>query len=70
MTEYREEDFIWMTPVTIAQNYREARKRAGLTQRELARRIGVKPRQVSRWENAKARPTTDNFKKLSAELKM
>lgn len=70
MAKYREEDFVWVTPASIAQGYKEARKQAGLTQSELAKRIGVKPRQVSRWENAKARPTIDNFKKLAAELKL
>lgn len=70
MTEYRAEDFTWITPDSIAQNYRESRKRAGLTQAELAKRIGVTPNQVSRWENAQARPTLGNFKKLAVELKL
>ena len=64
MYTYHEEDFTWLTPERIAQNYKEARIRSGLTQRKLAEKIGVKPNQVSRWENAKARPTVENFKKI------
>lgn len=67
---YTAEDFTWITPVTIAQNYKDARISAGLTQRDLADRIGVKPKQISRWENAHCSPTGANYKKLKNILSL
>jgi len=39
---------------------------AGLTQLELAQKLGVTNKAVSKWENGKAKPTTDSVRKLSA----
>jgi transcriptional regulator with XRE-family HTH domain len=36
---------------------REARKRAGLTQVELAERLGTTQPQIARWENGKTSPS-------------
>ena len=68
MVKDREEDFTWVTPASIARNYKDARKRAGLTQRALANSIGVSYKQVSRWENAQAVPSPANYKKLKEIL--
>ena len=38
-----------------------ARKKQGLTQKELADKIGVKQQVISRFENEKKVPTLDNF---------
>lgn len=43
----------------------EYRKKANLTQEELAYKLGVSNKAVSKWENGKAKPTTDMLKKLS-----
>ena len=67
---YTAEDFTWITPKTIAQSYKNARIRAGLTQRGLAYQIGVKPKQISRWENARCRPTYTNYLKLKEALNL
>jgi len=41
------------------------RNKANLTQKELAIRLGITNKAVSKWENGKAKPTTDILKKLS-----
>ena len=43
----------------------ELRMRANLTQEELAYKLGVTNKAVSKWENGKAKPTTDMLKKNS-----
>lgn len=44
----------------------ELRKRLGLSQNEVASAVGVTGKAVSKWENGKAKPTTDVLRKLSA----
>jgi transcriptional regulator with XRE-family HTH domain len=43
---------------------REARLRAGLTQAELAARIGTTQSAISRWEGGGARPPLDTLRRL------
>lgn len=43
----------------------ELRHKANLTQDELAKKLGITNKAVSKWENGKAKPTTDILKKLS-----
>lgn len=43
----------------------EKRKQAGLSQSQVARLIGVSDKAVSKWENGRAKPTTDTLRKLS-----
>ena len=64
MEKYREEDFTWLAPTSHAQRIRDARKKSGLTQKALAQIVGVRPKQVSRWENGRAFPTTETYLKL------
>ena len=45
-----------MHPVTGATLIREARKRAGLTQAELARRLGTHQPVIARWETGRTNP--------------
>ena len=43
----------------------ELRMKAKLTQGELAIKLGVTNKAISKWENGKAKPTTDTLKKLA-----
>lgn len=52
----------------IRLNIAEAIKQSGLTQTELARRIGVKQQQISCYLKCEKLPTLDTFAKLCAVL--
>lgn len=52
----------------IGANIRKARKAAGLTQRQLAERIGTDSFQVSRWERGANRPQYETLAALAAAL--
>lgn len=41
------------------------RRRAGMTQRSLARQLDVTDKAVSKWENGAAKPTTDMLRKIA-----
>lgn len=43
----------------------ERRKKAGLSQTELAQKVGVTNKAVSKWENGAAKPTTTVLRKLA-----
>ena len=43
----------------------ELRSNANLTQEELANKLGVTNKAISKWENGKAKPTTDMLKKIA-----
>ena len=43
---------------------REARLRAGLTQAELARRVGKPASMISRWERGKVEPSLETLRSL------
>ena len=45
----------------------ELRKAAGLSQTELAKHLGISNKAVSKWENGRAKPTTDKLRAM-AEL--
>src|SRR2546430_16199592 len=51
---------VW--PMTGAQIIREARLKAGLTQTELAQRLGRDRAQVARWETGGQEPSFDNLR--------
>ena len=51
---------------TIGEIIAQKRKEKKLTQDELAERMGVSAQAVSKWENGRAKPTTDILRKLSA----
>ncbi len=44
----------------------ELRKKAGLSQTELAWQLGVTNKAVSKWENGKAKPSTETIRKLAS----
>ena len=51
-------------PHKIAQ----LRKKRGMTQKELADKIGVEQKDISRWENFVCSPKAENLKKLAEAL--
>ena len=42
------------------------RKKAGISQTELARQLGVTNKAVSKWENGNSKPGTGTLRKLAA----
>ncbi len=44
----------------------DLRRKAGLTQAELAERLGVTNKAVSKWENGRAKPATDTLRNMAA----
>ena len=52
----------------IKDNIRAARAAANLTQTALADKIGVKQKDVSRWENGAREPSATWIKKLAEAL--
>ena len=44
----------------------DLRRKAGLTQTELAERLGVTNKAVSKWENGRAKPATDTLRNMAA----
>ena len=48
----------------------ELRSKSNLTQEELGKKLGVTNKAISKWENGKAKPTTDMLKKLSILFKV
>ena len=44
----------------------ERRRLAGLSQSQVARLVGVSDKAVSKWENGKAKPSTDALRRLAA----
>lgn len=55
MNDYRFGNFIY-----------EQRQKCGLSQKELAQKLGVTNKAVSKWENGRAKPTVNTMKKLAA----
>jgi transcriptional regulator with XRE-family HTH domain len=54
----------------LGKNLREARKRLGLTQEEVAERSGVQAGEVSRIESGKRDPKVSTLEKLAAAVEM
>lgn len=54
--------------MNLGQNIRKARKAAGVTQKELAERLEVYQKDISRWENNELIPSAINLAKICKEL--
>lgn len=52
----------------IGENLRKARKEAGVLQVELAERLQVRQKDISRWENGEHVPSLEMFVKICREL--
>lgn len=44
----------------------ECRRQLGLSQRQAAEKLGVSDKAISKWENGRAKPTTDRLRKIAA----
>ncbi len=62
------EDIIWVAPdlrIMVPLWLRQARETAGLTQGELATRLGVTYQAVQKWERAGANPTIGTLQRVA-----
>ena len=55
-----------MNDYTFGNKLYELRKQFRLSQNDLANQLGVSNKAISKWENGKAKPTTDTLRKLAA----
>lgn len=56
--------------MNIGQNIKKARKQAEMTQKELAERLGVYQKDISRWENGQLVPSAITLGKICEELQV
>lgn len=54
--------------MNLGQNIKKARKTAGVTQKELADRLQVYQKDISRWENNELTPNALTLAKICREL--
>lgn len=54
--------------MNLGDNIRKARKKAGISQKELAECLQVHQKDISRWENGVHTPTIEIFVKICREL--
>lgn len=52
----------------MGEKLRSAREAAGLTQQQLAEKVGVQQRDISRWENCRREPGVLIVKKMAQAL--
>lgn len=52
----------------LGQNLKAARAAKGITQKELAERLGVYAKDISRWENNQRTPSSIALAKICREL--
>ena len=52
--------------MTLGEKLKAARKKAGLSQEELAKKLSVSRQAITKWENNKGIPDVENLKALSA----
>lgn len=51
--------------MTLGERIKQARKVAGISQEELAQKIGTRQSQVTRWETDQAEPRISFLKKIT-----
>ena len=54
--------------MNLGENIRNARKAAGITQKQLADMLGVYQKDVSRWENNELTPNAVTFAKICKSI--
>lgn len=54
---------------TIGERIRQLREQEGLSQEQLAQRVGAAPNTISRWETATYKPSLDDLERLSRAFK-
>lgn len=54
--------------MTTGQNIKAARKKAGLTQKELAQKLGLSFQSIAQWENDLRNPKLDTIKRIADAL--
>ena len=54
--------------MNLGENIKKARKAAGVTQKELAERLQVYQKDISRWENNELTPNAITLAKICREL--
>ena len=54
--------------MNLGENIKKARKAAGVTQKELAERLQVYQKDISRWENNELTPHALTLAKIGREL--
>lgn len=54
--------------MNLGENIKKARKAAGVTQKELAERLQVYQKDISRWENNELTPSAIYLGKICREL--
>ncbi|MBE5875678.1 MAG: helix-turn-helix transcriptional regulator [Lachnospiraceae bacterium] len=54
----------------IGEKIKLARKEAGISQKELAERLQVYQKDISRWENGERTPSLEAFAQICRELKV
>lgn len=54
--------------MNLGENIKKARKAAGVTQKELAERLQVYQKDISRWENNELVPSAINLARICREL--
>ena len=52
----------------LGKKIRQLRFKAGMTQEQLAEKLGIGPQSVSKWENAVAMPDISLLPKLAEEI--
>ncbi len=56
--------------MNLGENLKNARKAAGMTQKELAEKLDVYAKDISRWENGERTPGVPALIKICRELKV
>ena len=54
--------------MSFTENLKKARKTAGVSQKELAERLQVYQKDISRWENGERTPSEEVFTRICKEL--
>ena len=56
--------------IRLARHLANGRKGLNMTQAELAKKLGIRPAQVSHWETAQQLPSLPHFKNICAVLNL